>query len=272
MRSWTKFIITNKPIKNTDDKYLSTSYQLIDNNKNFKNIFNFKFFKKNEIFFKQYCFLKKNLNPIKKTLFIGSSWGETEFFLKDKFNIVASDIDDEYIKFHKKNTSLDFVKLNILDLKNHKYIYEQIVVNNIEYLFDNQELKKSIKNILKITKPGAKIFVIFRSRDSLLIKIIEILTFIETGLIYFIKKFYLKDIHFIKLNHGFRRNLKEFKKIWIQNNFEFVEIYEDLFKTEYERLRIFKKLGISNLLFKIFNKQNSYLNILEFRNKSGINK
>lgn len=198
--------------------------------------------------------------------------GETEFFLKDKFNIIASDINDEYIRFHKNNTDLNFIKLNILDLKNHKYLYEQIVVNNIEYLFDNQELKKILKNILKITKPEAKIFLIFRSRDSLLIKIIEILTFIETGLIYLIKKSYLKNIHFIKLNHGFRRTLKEFKKTWINNNFEYVGIYEDLFKIEYERLRIFKKLGISNLLLKIFNKQNSYLNILEFKKNLDIDK
>lgn len=154
--------------------------------------------------------------------------GETEFFLKDKFNIIASDINDEYIRFHKNNTDLNFIKLNILDLKNHKYLYEQIVVNNIEYLFDNQELKKILKNILKITKPEAKIFLIFRSRDSLLIKIIEILTFIETGLIYLIKKSYLKNIHFIKLNHGFRRTLKSLKKhglIIILNMWEFMRIY-----------------------------------------------
>lgn len=49
-------------------------------------------------------------------------------------------------------------------------------------------------------------------------------------------------------------------------------IYEDLFKIEYERLRIFKKLGISNLLLKIFNKQNSYLNILEFKKNLDIDK
>jgi len=264
MRNWYKFLILDKIDKNNNNRFLFTNYQLIQNNKNFKDIFNFENFKKNELFFKQYKFLKNNLDPNKKTLFIGSSWGETEFFLKDKFNIVASDSEEQYVEFHKKNTNLNYIKFNILDLENHKFKYDQIVVNNIEYLFDDQQLKMSIENISKISKTGAKVFVIFRSRDGFVIKIIDqILTFVETYLLYLIKKISRK-VYFYKGHQGFRRSLEEFKKIWIKNRFELQSIYEDLYEVDYNRLRIIQKLKISKLLSKIFLKSNPYLNILIF--------
>jgi len=265
MRKWYKFLISNKFNKDIEDRFLFTNYQLIDNNKNIKDIFRFENFKKNEVFFKQYNFLKNNLDPNKETLFIGSSWGECEFFLKDKFKILASDIEDQYVEFHKNNTDLNFIKLNILDLENQNLKYEQIVINNIEYLFDNHQLKKCVENISKISKPGTRIFVIFRSRDGFLIKIIDqILTYSETYLTYLIKKIY-KKVYFFKGHQGFRRSLKEFKKNWIENEFEFEKLYEDLYEVDYNRLRIVQRLKISNFISKIFFKSNPYLNILVFK-------
>ena len=265
MRNWYKFLISDKTNKDNNDRFLLQNYQLIQNNKNFKDIFNFENFKKNEVFFNQYNFLKNNLDSDKKTLFIGSSWGEAEFFLKDKFKIVASDSEDHYVEFHKNNTDLNFIKLNILNIDNHNLRYEQIVVNNIEYLFDDKELKTCIENISKISSTGAKIFVIFRSRDGFLIKFIDqILTFAETYLFYLIKRI-KKKVYFSKGHHGFRRSLKKFKKTWIENKFEFQSIYEDLFEVDYNRSRIIQKLKISGFLSKIFLKSNPYLNIITFK-------
>jgi len=258
MRNWYKFLISEKLNEGFKNRLLFTNYQLIEKNKNFKDIFDFDNFKKNELFLKQFNFFKNNLDQNKKTLFIGSSWGETEFFLKDTFNIVASDNVDQYVEFHEKNTNLNFIKLNILDLKNQNFNFEQIVVNNIEYLFDNQQLKKCVENISKISKPGARIFVIFRSRDGFLIKIIDhILSFIETYLVYLIKRINNK-VYFFKGHQGFRRSLKEFKKIWIENKFEFLKIYEDLFEVEYNRLRFIQKLKISSFLSKILLKSHPF--------------
>jgi hypothetical protein len=268
MRTWYKFLILDKFNKDIKDRFLFTNNQLIKNNKNFEDVFNFDNFKKKETFFKQYNFLKNNLDPNKETLFVGSSWGEAEFFLKDKFKIIASDSEDKYVEFHKNNTDLNFIKLNILDLENQNLKYEQIVVNNIEYLFDNYQLKKCIENIKKISKPGARIFVIFRSRDGFLIRIIDqILCYVETYLIYLIKRIN-KKVYFFKGHQGFRRSLKEFKKIWIEDEFQFQKIYEDLFEVDYNRLRIIQKLKISSFLSKIFLKSHPYLNILVFKKNS----
>ena len=265
MRNWYKFLISDKTNKDNNDRFLLQNYQLIQNNKNFKDIFNFENFKKNEVFFNQYNFLKNNLDPNKETLFIGSSWGEAEFFLKDKFKIIASDIEDQYVEFHKNNTDLNFIKLNILDIENQNLKYEQIVVNSVEALFDDNQLNLSIENISKISKPGARIFVIFRSRDGFLIKFIDsILTFVETYLVYLIKRIN-KKVYFFKGHHGFRRSLKEYKEFWIKNRFEFQSIYEDLFEVDYNRLRIIEKLKISKFLSKILLKSNPYLNILVFK-------
>ena len=58
-----------------------------------------------------------------------------------------------------------------------------------------------------------KIFVIFRSRDGFLIKLIDqILLPIETYFVYLIKRVY-KKVFFLRGHHGFRRNLQEFKKL-----------------------------------------------------------
>jgi hypothetical protein len=265
MRNWYKYLILDKFIKNIDDRFLFTNYQLIDNNRNFKDIFNFENFKKNKVFFKQYNFLKNNLDSGKETLFIGSSWGESEFFLKDKFKITASDSEDKYVEFHKNNTDLNYIKLNILNLENQNLQYEQIVINNIEYLFDNNQLEECIRNISKISKTGAKIFIIFRSRDGFLIKLIDqVLTYTETYLIYLIKRIY-KKVYFLKGHMGFRRSLKEFKKSWVENNFEYQSIYEDLYETDYNRLEVVQRLKISYFLCRIFFKSNPYLNILVFK-------
>ena len=80
MRKWFKFIISNEYNEFSKNRFLFTNNQLIDNNKNFEDIFKFENFKKNKVIFKQYNFLKKNLDPDKETLFIGSSWGGKQNF------------------------------------------------------------------------------------------------------------------------------------------------------------------------------------------------
>ena len=106
----------------------------------------------------------------------------------------------------------------------------------------------------------------FSDRGSgFLIKFIDqILTFAETYLVYLMKRI-IKKVYFFKGHHGFRRSLKEFKEIWIDNKFEFQSIYEDLFEVDYDRLRIIQKLKVSGFLSKIFLKSNPYLNIIIFK-------
>jgi len=82
MRTWYKFLILDKFNKDIKDRFLFTNYQLIKNNKIFEDVFNFDNFKKKETFFKQYNFLKNNLDPNKETLFVGSSWGGGRIFFK----------------------------------------------------------------------------------------------------------------------------------------------------------------------------------------------
>ena len=80
MRNWYKFIISDRIVADIKDRFKFTNYQLIQNNKKFKDIFNFGNFKKNKLFFKQYNFLINNLDPNKETLFVGSSWGKQNSF------------------------------------------------------------------------------------------------------------------------------------------------------------------------------------------------
>ena len=263
MRVWNKYLVRDKTTNNVD-RFSFTNQQLIEDHKNYKDNFNFEIFKKKELCIKIFNFLQNNLQNT-ETLFIGSSWGWWEYFLKDKFKVIASDINNRKIKFHNKNTNLKYIKLDILNLNHEKKkIYEQIVVNNIEYLFDDIQLQKCIQNISKLSKKGTRIFVIFRSREGFIQKFIDqFLAPIETFL-YYLKKRLTNKIYFIKEHYGYRREISKFILTWGKNNFKHQSTYEDMHELEFNRLRIVEKLKISKILSKIFFKSSPYLNVIIF--------
>jgi hypothetical protein len=263
MRIWYKYFLSNKILKNITNRFNFTDFQLINEHLNFKFMFNYKNFISNEIFYNQYKFLKKNLVSNKKEiLFLGSSWGEAEYHLKNKFKVVASDINTEYIEYHNKNkTGLKFIKLDILNLKNFKKKYSQIVFNSFEYLLNKDQMDCALKNIYKISTLKAKIFVIFRSSDSFFIRLIDnILLPMETYFIYLIKKIInKKKIYYINKQHGFRRTKAEFIKEFNINKFKVIKYNPNLFLFDLKRLLISRTL-LNFLLKKFFFNVCPYLN------------
>ena len=185
--------------------------------------------------------------------------------------MIASDIVEEYVNFHKTNTKLNYIKFDILeeniniDFRNK---YEQIVVNNIEYLFDQNQLQKSLINLSLIAKKDADIYIIFRSKDSFLIKIIDnyLLPF-ESLMVKQIKNLSGQKVFLTKNHHGYRRNEKDFISTINRYNFEFKSIHREMFETEYKRLRILRYFGISKLLSIMFFKFHPYLNIIHLKKK-----
>ena len=264
MRKQYKFLVLDKLNHNIKNRFSFTNQQLIEDNKDYKDNFNFETFKKKELCIKIFNFLKNNLQN-KETLFIGSSWGWWEYFLKDEFKVIASDTNDDYVEYHNKNTNLEYIKLDILNVDYENIcLYEQIVFNNIEYLFDEDQLQKCVQNISKYSKKGTKIFVIFRSRDGLVQKLIDqFLSPIEVFL-YFIKKRLKKKVYLIKVHQGYRRKISEFIQIWRKNNFIYQNIYQDMYELEFNRLRVVERFKISKIISKIFLKSSPYLNILTF--------
>ena len=264
-RNWYKFDCFEENV--ALDRFDYADYVLAGS-KHFKERFDWENFSKNKMCLKIYSHLKNNLKK-KDTLFIGSSWGWWEYFLNKELKVIASDVNKDYSDYHKKNTDLKYITLNILEedpVKSINNKYDQVVVNSIDYLFDENQLDKSIKNLNKIVKNDGEVFVIFRSRDGLLQKIIDnFLCYLETKIIFFLKKF-KKKVFFIKSHHGFRRNLNDFIKYYEKNNFEFKSIDCDMFEDEYERLRIVKKFKIGRLLSLIFLKSHPLLNIITFKN------
>ena len=101
MRNWYKFFISNKKETNLNDRFLFTNYQLIKDKKKSKDIFDFEKLKQDVVFFKQYDFLRNNLDASKEILFVGSSWGISEFFLKDHFKVTASMLKMNMLSFIK---------------------------------------------------------------------------------------------------------------------------------------------------------------------------
>lgn len=267
MRNWYKYTLKEKKI-NVSDRFEYTDFQLIEDHKNFKENYNFDIFKNNEQGIKTYEYLKKNLQN-QETFFIGSSWGWLEFFLSKDFKLIASDINEKYISYHKTNSNLNYIKYDILNENFNdklKFNFDQIVINNIEYLFDNSQMQIALKNISKLTNINSSIFLIFRSKDSYVINLIDNFFIpLENFLIKIVKRLLGKKLFLTKNHHGFRRNESEMLNIINNNNFVIKSIYKDMYETEYKRLRIFKFLKISKLLSFIFFKQHSHLNIIHFK-------
>ena len=271
MRYWFDYL-PKKVNVNTLNRFEFTDEVLIQNYKNYKERFIFDKFKDYELSHKTYNYFKKKLEK-KSTFFIGSSWGWVEFFLSKNFSLIASDVNEKYVNFHKDNKDFKYIKFDILDMSEKKEFnnkFEQVIVNNIEYLFDQDQIQKCMRSVNYITKKDADIFFIFRSRDSFIIKIIDnyLLPF-ENKLKTILKNFKKDKQYLTKNHHGFRRNEKEFIKIIEEGNFKVQSVYKDMFEVEYNRLTIIRMLKISKFLSIIFFKLHPHLNIFHTK-KNGL--
>ena len=156
--------------------------------------------------------------------------------------------------------------MDITEKKEFYNNFEQVIVNNIEYLFDQDQIQKCIRNVHKISKKNADIFFVFRSRDSFIIKIIDYFLLPLENKIKTIIKNFKKDKWYLTKNHmGFKRSEKEFIKTFKDNNFQVISIYKDMFEAEYDKLSSVRILKISKLLSMIFCKSHPYLNIVHIR-------
>jgi len=267
MRDWFDYLPKKEKI-NTLNRFDYTNEALIENIKELKERFIFDKFKNHELSLKIYNYFKNKLDQ-KTTFFIGSSWGWVEFFLSKHFSLIASDINETYINFHKNNKNFNYIKFDILDESKKKDFsdkFEQVVVNNIEYLFDEDQINKCMKNVYDITIKEADIFFIFRSRDSFLIKIIDnYLLLFENKIKTILKNFKNDKWYLTKNHHGFRRKNREFIKIFKENNFKIESVYKDMFGAEYDNLTSVRMLKISKLLSIIFFKSHPHLNIFHVK-------
>ena len=263
MRNWLDYL-PKKENKNTLNRFEFTDEMLINEDKIIKKRFIFDEFKKYELSKKTYDYLKKNLDE-NLTFFIGSSWGWVEFFLSKSHTLIASDINEKYINFHKTTKDFQYIKFDILNISNVKKFqnkFSQLVVNNIEYLFDEGQLQSLIENLHLITTKDAKIYIIFRSKDSLIIKFIDnYLLPIENKIKSIIKSFGKDKWYFTKNHHGFRRTEKEFITILEKNNFKIQSVYKDMFESEYNNLKIVRAFKLSKILSVVFFKSHPHLNI-----------
>ena len=217
-------------------------------------------------------YFKKHLNKKQKIFCIGSGWAHMEYFLSDTFRIVASDYDQKYVDFfqNKRRKNFQYFKHNIL-LNNQKVRnenYNQVIINNIEYLFNDKQMNTSLKNIKKLSKKSTNFFYIFRSRDSFLIKIIDkYLAYFEVKIIQLVKMLNGNYFYVTKNHHGYRRYENEFLDLLRKNNFEIISIHKSMYQTEYDRLTIVRKLKLGKILSFLFLKSHPYLNIIKFRLK-----
>ncbi len=267
MRIWFDYNLKSKK-KNVYNQFRYTD-KVLTSLANQSKYFKYDEFKHLESSYKSYKFLKLKLNKKSKILFIGSGWGQLEYIMSKKFDVIASDYNNFYVKINKIKNSKKFkyIKLDILSNKLHlKSKYHQIVINNIEYLFDNKQIEKCIANLKKLGRKKTNYFLIFRSRDSFFIKIIDnYLIYFEARIKQFLKFICGKRLYVTKDNHGYRRSKKEFLEILEKNNLKIKSIYEEMYETEYQRLFIVRKLGLSKLLSYLFLKSHPYLNIINFK-------
>lgn len=268
MKIWTDLTLDSEK-KDLKDRFEYTNQVLnLDENIALER-FKFDIFKKNELYSAQYKYFNNKLSD--NTLFLASGYGFYEYFLKTGFkNFLCSDIEDKYINFNLKNNLSNFIKLDITnqkDLKKINFEPNNIVLNSVEYLFNDEQLTTCMKNISLLSNENTKIYVTFRSRYYHLINFFyKFLIPIEFKIKKFIFRVCGKTTYINSNFHGFLRTKKEFEKI-LKERFVIKNLYQDLYSLDYERSLIINKLKLGKILSLIFFKLHPYLHIYELRIK-----
>ena len=271
MRNWYDYILKKKK-RNNLNRFDYTNETLLEPNiakKHFKK----KFFFKLEYAYKSFIYFRKNLNKRQTVFCMASGWAHMEYFLSNTFKIIASDYNKSYFNYFKRlrKKNLKYFKYDILQKeKRLKYKnYKQIIINNVEYLFNDEQMKILFKNLKKLGSKSTNFYIIFRSRDGIIIKIIDkYLAFLEMKIVQLLKKIKGKSYILTKNHHGFRRYKYEFLNLLKNNNFKIISVYEDMYQTEYERLGIVRKLKLGKILSFLFFKSHPYLTIIKFKLKN----
>ena len=269
MRKWFEYSLDEKK-KVFDNQFTYSNYLLKKNSQDIIKRFKMNELKRSELYFSQYNYFKKKLKD--KSLFLCSGYGFYEFFLKKKYkNFVISDSQKIYELFNKKYKLSNYKIINVLsykDFRKIKFVPKNIILNNVEYLFNDKKFIKCLHNIYKFSSKKTYIYIVFRSRYY------TFLYFYDNFIIPFemtIKKIlfsFISKKKIINLNlHGFRRSKNEFE-ILIKKYFTIKNIYEDLFTTDYNRSSIINKFNLGNILKFIFNHSHPYLHIYQLKKRS----
>jgi hypothetical protein len=262
-KKWFRYKLSKKIIKKIN-AFDFCNYEMQVNKQTDDKLFNFNYFSKTVHNF-EYRFLSKKLN--KKCISIGSGKGHLEYHLSRKINILATEVNNQFIKYNDK---IKFIKLNIItDSKKINSLgkFDNILVSNLELLFDNKKLEILLNNLKRLSHKKTNIFFCFRSRYAFLINIID--NYICPLEIFLLKIFYYlfkkKKYFFLKQHIGYRRTTKEFE-YYIQKYFKIISIYKELFTLEYNRSILIRFFKLAPLLSIILLKRHPSLFIYQLRN------
>ena len=244
MRNWFKYTLEDKKDKKYSTVLDFTSHQIKKDYSDLDKFFEFTNFNKD---FSQYIFNYLNKKLYGKNLSVGSGWGHLEYHLSKKFDVTASDINDEYPKYNKK------IKYIIIDIISEKFKiddkFDNVFAPGIIYLFDEKELNIFFNNIKKTLNNNGNFYLFFRSSDGLFINFLDnYLLPLERLLKFFLMKFKKQDLKIQKNHHGFRRYKHELEMIIRKNELEIISKENGLFQSEYNRSKILKITGINKLL------------------------
>ncbi|MBD1162837.1 class I SAM-dependent methyltransferase [Pelagibacterales bacterium SAG-MED12] len=224
MRNWYKYTLEDSNNKKFSSVLEFTSYQIKEDFSDLDKLFEFDFFYKD--FSKCiYSYLSKILYG--KNLSIGSGWGHLEYHLSKQFDITASDINNEYIKYNKK------IEYLITDVISEKFIidnkYDNVFAPGIIYLFNEKELDIFFENIKKTLNDKGNFYLFFRSNDSFFINLLDnyLLPF-ENFLKYLFKNIKNKNLKIQRNHHGFRRNSLELEKVIDKSKFKIISKKKDI--------------------------------------------
>ncbi|WP_440669496.1 class I SAM-dependent methyltransferase [Candidatus Pelagibacter sp. HIMB1483] len=244
MRNWYKYTLEDNNNENFSSVLEYTSHQIKKDFSDLDKLFEFDFFNKD---FSKYIYEYLSEKLYGSNLSIGSGWGHLEYHLSKKFNITASDINEEYSKYNKK---INYIITDIIskDFQTNSK-YDNVFAPGIIYLFNEKELNIFFKNIQKTMIDNGNFYLFFRSNDSVFINFLDncILPF-ENLIKYSLKITNNKKIKIQKNHHGFRRYPKELEKVIYNNGFTIVSKKKLMFQAEYNRSKILRVIGFSKIV------------------------
>ena len=219
-------------------------------------------------------YLKNSINPITQTLSIASGKGINELdLISNNFDITCSDLEIPqcYAASKKLFGHFNYLKLNILK-ETINIEFDNIYSISACYIFSDQDLEKFFIHVHKMLKKNGILILDFGGGEDNLISFffIDIYLVIEAYMIYYLSKIFNKKIGFkFDNNFGYRRKNREIKKFAKKYGFEFIDIKEYDYLTEFQRSILIRKFikyfPFSKKVFVSLGKSIPYIRMFKFK-------
>jgi SAM-dependent methyltransferase len=165
--------------------------------------------------------LRELLDPARRTLSIGSGYGEHEARLAaEGYRVVASDIVEEALTDAARLfPELETRAFNVLE-PGPDAGCDDVLIASLDYAFDDEQLGRALRNVRALLPPGGRLIFVHRYQDTLGTRLID--RVLAPGLALAMRakaRMTGSGIRIVRRSHGFRRTRRELRELAARSGF-----------------------------------------------------